>query len=205
MEPLEDDSIPSPPTRSRSDFVRTRHSRHRHATQELSNEFQKRGFDPHFIEWKTADGKYKCLVNINGKDIREQRSWPTPGEAKQAIAAFALQNNEHLVEPVRRSDATARLELADEQRTEHRQQQRLGGDHLDRERTDERPEVDEIPMETCVALACIRRMGGRGRDIPDDVMENPDAAREFVMGFEYASGLAEEDEEQRRRSLSPER
>lgn len=199
LEPLEDDSIPSLPTRNRSDFDGTRPSRYRHATQELSHECQKRGFNPHFIEWKTADGKYKCLVNINGKEIRENRSWSTPYEAKHAIAEFALQKNEHMVEPVRRSDAGTRVELAGEQRHENRSQKSLREDYPGRERLD----MDEIPMETRVALTCIQRTVGRDRRIPDNVMQNAELARGFVIGFEYGSAIAEDDQTHRERSRSP--
>lgn len=46
---------------------------------------------------------YQCLVNINGKDNSDGRSWPTPVLAKQEIAALALKNNEHIIEPAPRS------------------------------------------------------------------------------------------------------
>lgn len=137
------------------------------------------------------------------KNTREQRSWPTPEEAKQAIAAFALQTNENMVEPVRRSDAGTIVELAAEQRPENRSQKSLGEDHLDRERMDEQPEVDEILVATRVALACIRSTVGRNRGIPDDVVQNAQLARGFVMGFEYGSSLVEEDQSQRDWSRSP--
>ncbi|KAK6209104.1 hypothetical protein LQW54_006557 [Pestalotiopsis sp. IQ-011] len=153
------------------------------AATRLTRECQRQGFNPGFTVSAITDGRYQGKVNINGIEVVDQRTWPNSGLAKQHIAAKALALDDHM----HRVDSS------------HGSNRRSGDD----DRADQGSEAPKVPMEIRLALACIRRMGGRGRDIPDDVMENPVAARGFVMGFEYASGLAEEDEEQRRRSLSP--
>lgn len=129
-----------------------------------------------------SEGKYQGKVKINDIEVVDHRTWPNSGLAKQHVAAKALDEHIPRVESNRGST-------------------RRSGDN-DRG-ADEVREAPKVPIEIRLALACIRRMGGRGRDIPADLMENPNLARGFVMGFEFASGLADGEQQQRRRSLSP--
>lgn len=151
------------------------------AATRLTRKCQLQGFNPEFTVSMNADGKYQGKVNVNGIEVVDQRTWPNAGLAKQHVATKALDEDMTRVDSRRGSN-------------------RRSGDN---DRPDDEREAPKVPMEIRLALACIRRMGGRGRDIPDDLMENPDLARGFVMGFEFASGLADEDQQQRHRSLSP--
>ncbi|KAI1414891.1 hypothetical protein F5Y13DRAFT_187579 [Hypoxylon sp. FL1857] len=59
-------------------------------TKLLTQECQKRHFNPHFIERVTNDGYYTCSVDIRGRLIRGAREYESAAEAKAVIAQHAL-------------------------------------------------------------------------------------------------------------------
>ncbi|KAI1463152.1 uncharacterized protein F4812DRAFT_285942 [Daldinia caldariorum] len=56
----------------------------------LSQECQKRRFNPKFTEWHDGNGHYKCAVNLNGKIVTDFGIYDTSLEAKAAVSTKAL-------------------------------------------------------------------------------------------------------------------
>lgn len=58
--------------------------------QILSQECQKRGFNPQFTEWTTRDGGCMCSVDIHGVILYSSRSFASAVDAKQSLAGRAI-------------------------------------------------------------------------------------------------------------------
>ncbi|KAI0845311.1 hypothetical protein F5Y00DRAFT_171379 [Daldinia vernicosa] len=56
----------------------------------LSQECQKRRFNPQFTEWHDRNGRCKCSVSLKGLIVSEMRAYNTASEAKAAISKKAL-------------------------------------------------------------------------------------------------------------------
>ncbi|KAF3057383.1 hypothetical protein GL218_06048 [Daldinia childiae] len=56
----------------------------------LSQECQKRRFNPQFTEWHDRNGRCKCSVNLKGLIVADVRAYDTASEAKTAISRKAL-------------------------------------------------------------------------------------------------------------------
>ncbi|KAI1647672.1 uncharacterized protein F4817DRAFT_97661 [Daldinia loculata] len=56
----------------------------------LSQECQKRRFNPQFTEWHDRNGRCKCSVSLKGLIVTDMRAYDTASEAKAAISRKAL-------------------------------------------------------------------------------------------------------------------
>ncbi|KAI8963660.1 hypothetical protein F5Y11DRAFT_346309 [Daldinia sp. FL1419] len=56
----------------------------------LSQECQKRRFNPHFTEWRDHNGFFRCSVTIRGRMIVDGSAYGSATEAKAAVSEMAL-------------------------------------------------------------------------------------------------------------------